>query len=163
MLTGGFAGWHFQVKGEDSRTQRCRPGAAPPASRRSTCHQHPDCNTPATDSTESAAQKRWLILPIRLWNLEFFGTGDAVVAVTGNYALGGQVSTNLLLPASVQTNISFNSAWSGLQSVTFSAAASGSAIGYDNFVFSAVPIPAAVWLFASALAGLGWMRRRQAV
>ena len=27
--------------------------------------------------------------------------------------------------------------------------------------FSAVPIPAAVWLFASALGGLGWMRRRK--
>jgi hypothetical protein len=26
---------------------------------------------------------------------------------------------------------------------------------------SAIPIPAAVWLFASALAGLGWLRRRQ--
>jgi hypothetical protein len=28
---------------------------------------------------------------------------------------------------------------------------------------SAVPIPAAAWLFGSALAGLGWMRRKQAV
>jgi hypothetical protein len=28
---------------------------------------------------------------------------------------------------------------------------------------SAVPIPAAVWLFGSALAGLGWLRRKQAV
>jgi hypothetical protein len=28
---------------------------------------------------------------------------------------------------------------------------------------SAVPVPAAVWLFGSALAGLGWMRRRNAV
>ena len=46
MLTGGLAGRHFQVNGEDSRTRRCRPGAAPPASRRSTCHQQPDCNTP---------------------------------------------------------------------------------------------------------------------
>jgi hypothetical protein len=27
---------------------------------------------------------------------------------------------------------------------------------------SAVPIPAAVWLFGSALAGLGWMRRKRA-
>jgi len=27
----------------------------------------------------------------------------------------------------------------------------------------AVPIPAAVWLFGSALAGLGWMRRKQTV
>jgi hypothetical protein len=28
---------------------------------------------------------------------------------------------------------------------------------------SAVPVPAAAWLFGSALAGLGWMRRRKAV
>lgn len=28
---------------------------------------------------------------------------------------------------------------------------------------SAVPIPAAVWLFGSALVGLGWMRRKQTV
>jgi hypothetical protein len=28
---------------------------------------------------------------------------------------------------------------------------------------SAVPVPAAVWLFGSALAGLGWIRRRQTV
>ena len=28
---------------------------------------------------------------------------------------------------------------------------------------SAIPIPAAVWLFGSALAGLGWMRRKQTV
>ena len=28
---------------------------------------------------------------------------------------------------------------------------------------SAVPIPAAVWLFGSALAGLGWLRRKQDV
>jgi hypothetical protein len=26
---------------------------------------------------------------------------------------------------------------------------------------SAVPIPAAAWLFGSALAGLGWLRRKQ--
>lgn len=31
----------------------------------------------------------------------------------------------------------------------------------DNIVVSAVPIPAAVWLFGSALAGLGWLRRKQ--
>jgi hypothetical protein len=46
VLTGGFACWHFRAEGEDSRTRRYRPGAAPPASRRSICHQHPDCNTP---------------------------------------------------------------------------------------------------------------------
>jgi hypothetical protein len=36
------------------------------------------------------------------------------------------------------------------------------ATGYDNIQINVVPIPAAVWLFASALAGLGWIRRKQA-
>lgn len=31
------------------------------------------------------------------------------------------------------------------------------------FYVSAIPIPAAVWLFGSALAGLGWMRRKQTI
>jgi hypothetical protein len=45
----------------------------------------------------------------------------------------------------------------------------GSGTSYDtgqgnwNLVqFSVVPIPASVWLFGSALAGLGWIRRKQA-
>lgn len=32
-------------------------------------------------------------------------------------------------------------------------------LGLDNLVVTAVPVPAAVWLFGSALAGLGWLRR----
>ena len=32
----------------------------------------------------------------------------------------------------------------------------------DDITVSAVPVPAAVWLFGSALAGLGWMRRKHA-
>jgi len=37
------------------------------------------------------------------------------------------------------------------------------AIISGSVVASVVPIPAAVWLFGSALAGLGWMRRKQTV
>ena len=33
----------------------------------------------------------------------------------------------------------------------------------DTMTLQAVPIPAAVWLFGSALAGLGWLRRKQTV
>ncbi len=33
--------------------------------------------------------------------------------------------------------------------------------GEITTAWSVVPIPAAVWLFGSALAGLGWLRRRQ--
>ena len=36
-------------------------------------------------------------------------------------------------------------------------------IEVDNIILEAVPIPASVWLFGSALAGLGWLRRRQTV
>jgi hypothetical protein len=32
-----------------------------------------------------------------------------------------------------------------------------------SLTFATVPIPAAVWLFGSALAGLGWLRRKQTV
>ena len=42
----------------------------------------------------------------------------------------------------------------------------GAATGMDRVIVSglvtAVPIPAAVWLFGSALVGLGWFRRSQA-
>jgi hypothetical protein len=38
----------------------------------------------------------------------------------------------------------------------------GSEVFEGAYSVSAVPVPAAVWLFGSALAGLGFMRRRQA-
>jgi hypothetical protein len=34
-------------------------------------------------------------------------------------------------------------------------------VQFDNIVVTAVPVPAAIWLFGSALAGMGWMRRRK--
>jgi hypothetical protein len=59
--------------------------------------------------------------------------------------------------------------WLNLELVTFSAEGgnsgflneAGAAVELDNIAVSAVPVPAAVWLFGSALAGLGWMRRKQ--
>jgi hypothetical protein len=36
-------------------------------------------------------------------------------------------------------------------------------LGGASIVGTVVPVPAAVWLFGSALAGLGWMRRKQPV
>ena len=35
--------------------------------------------------------------------------------------------------------------------------------GLDKISLTAVPVPAAVWLFGSALAGLGWLRRKQTI
>lgn len=52
----------------------------------------------------------------------------------------------------------------GIQSVTISTNNSGDFFEVDHLqvATSIVPVPAAVWLFGSALAGLGWMRRKQA-
>ena len=62
--------------------------------------------------------------------------------------------------------VSFDSAWSGISSLKLGWSvvdAYSATAAYDNIVVTAVPIPAAVWLFGSALAGLGWMRRKQTV
>ncbi len=58
--------------------------------------------------------------------------------------------------------------WLNLESVTFRAEGNNTGLGFsavevDNIVISAVPVPAAVWLFGSALAGLGWIKRKQNV
>jgi len=39
----------------------------------------------------------------------------------------------------------------------------GVLVSMTNVSITAAPFPAAVWLFGSALAGLGWMRRKQSV
>jgi hypothetical protein len=77
--------------------------------------------------------------------------GDgSVVNLTVNGTLEGRgVWENVSLPSSLEDVVS----------VTF--VGNTAAIQYDNIVVNAVPIPAAVWLFGSALAGLGWLRRRQ--
>lgn len=60
--------------------------------------------------------------------------------------------------------------WLDLVKVTFSVSSSGPPsspevliVTADNITVSVVPIPAAAWLFGSALAGLGWMRRKRLV
>jgi hypothetical protein len=85
---------------------------------------------------------------------------DGWMLITGFLAGGGGTS---LLGVPVGTGD-----WLNLISVTFYAEGNGFGFGsatveLDNIVVSAVPIPAAVWLFGSALAGLGWMRRKQTV
>jgi hypothetical protein len=68
-------------------------------------------------------------------------------------------------------NLEFDDSWSSVHSVIvgdhgFSTGGFGSFYlppQLDNFSASVVPIPAAVWLFGSALAGLGWLRRKQTV
>lgn len=53
----------------------------------------------------------------------------------------------------------FNGALKNVTSLNLRVAG-GTGFGFDDLTVTEVPVPAAVWLFASALAGLGWMRRR---
>jgi hypothetical protein len=62
--------------------------------------------------------------------------------------------------------VNFDSSWTGITALKLSGSVTDYAYeqtgGYDNIVVSTVPVPSAIWLFGSALAGMGWMRRKQA-
>ena len=86
-------------------------------------------------------------------SLESFGNGSFSGGVVG----GGGAD----LSVAVGTGD-----WLNLQSLELSSFGGGAFSVYevqmDNIVVSGVvPIPAAVWLFGSALAGLGWIRRQR--
>jgi hypothetical protein len=96
-----------------------------------------------------------------LYSLDLLLQADpnGITRVSGLLAGGG--SANLGVPTGTGD-------WLNLEAVFFSAEGNqfgfGSAtVELDNVVVSAVPIPAAVWLFGSALAGLGWLRRKQTI
>jgi hypothetical protein len=80
--------------------------------------------------------------------------------IRGQVAGGGLV---FLSAATVGTG-----GWLNLESVRFWAEGDGfgpggATVEIDNIEVSAIPVPAAVWLFGSGLGLLGWMRRRKTV
>jgi hypothetical protein len=95
------------------------------------------------------------------FNLWLNADGNGYTNISGIDANGDSVFLQLTWPGT--------DAWLSLRSVSFEAIGAGFQIGnasagLDNIVVSnVVPIPAAVWLFGSALAGLGWLRRKQIV
>lgn len=98
-----------------------------------------------------------------------FSTGSVVF--TGHQASGG-ILTKMLSFDKAYTNFVFG--WTNLLSVEVSGNLTHGYVAYDNIdvtslantpaanTVNAVPVPAAVWLFGSALAGLaGFGRRKQ--
>lgn len=64
--------------------------------------------------------------------------------------------------AAFNTNEYFAVNLTGIDSLTITGQASVSLVaGFQNVTLSAVPVPAAAWLFGSALVGLGGMARRK--
>jgi len=91
----------------------------------------------------------------------------------GGYRDGSQVAFEAInIPAGdvlpVYQTIQMDASWVNLDHLYFNISANdccpGDASALDNIVLSSatsVPVPAAAWLFGSALAGLGWLRRKR--
>ena len=54
----------------------------------------------------------------------------------------------------------FDGEWTGLTSVSL-VGGGGAVNQIENIFVATVPVPPAIWLLGSALAGLGWLRRKQ--
>jgi hypothetical protein len=86
---------------------------------------------------------------------------DTNIQLTGHFVGGGTISTSVFLNSTTLNNFVLGSGWTNLQSLVISSGdAANVGVAMDNIVVSTVPVPAAVWLFASGLGLLGWMRRR---
>ncbi len=87
---------------------------------------------------------------------------QGLCTIWGGISGGGSISTNDVndLGTGDWLNLSFAEVFGGTQSnppITYG-------LDVDNIVVgAAVPVPAAVWLFGSALVGLGWVRRKHTV
>jgi hypothetical protein len=81
------------------------------------------------------------------------------LTLTGTKAGGGTVSQTLTLNSDLT---SYNVTGLGLVTnlvLSFDGSVDAAPYDVDNISLNAVPVPAAVWLFASALGMLGWLRR----
>ena len=112
-----------------------------------------------------------------LISLDIASLQNAIVPaeLIGTYAGGGQVQTTIETSGTFFETLRFDEndfgipsyEWTGLASlsISFNSAAYADQLMLDNVVLSSaapVPVPAALWLFSSGLAGLGWLRRQRA-
>jgi hypothetical protein len=104
-------------------------------------------------------------IDVEFYSSNLSGAGFDTIEVTGFLGAGGSVITTFTFETglSVPETLTFGNEWLGLTSIELSAGPTFSSLALDNFVVTTVPIPAAVWLFGSALAGLGWLRRKQTI
>jgi hypothetical protein len=81
-------------------------------------------------------------------------------SITGYLAGGGTLQQSAMVGTDWAT-ITFSADWQNLDRVVIDATHYGDLPRLDNVVVNnVIPIPAAVWLFASGLGLLGWFRRR---
>jgi hypothetical protein len=86
--------------------------------------------------------------------------GEGLFEVTGFLEGGGTVSATFASVLGLTQTYNLN--WTGLTRLSIGNI-NGTPTIVNSITASQVPVPAAVWLFASGLGLLGWFRRRQTV
>lgn len=101
------------------------------------------------------------LIPFSLQSFDaglIFSSLSGNLDIVGNLFAGGTVASSLAISNVGSTsgafqNFSFDNSWTNLTSLDITLS-SGNFLSIDNVQLNAVPIPAAVWLFASGLIGL---------
>ncbi len=120
----------------------------------------PDCILTVT----SVADLSFDFSSINLWSFNTASTFE----LTGVFTDGSTTTTQLLFigpetppPGGLNAaGIDYTLNWTGLTELKISSLAF-EPTGLNSLTLSEIPLPATVWLFASALAAVGWHRRRQ--
>lgn len=127
----------------------------------------PSCQSPEIIDVYETLGGTLTLLSIDIGTMSGAGADSHTFMFTGTKGGGTVTKTVSSIPATMQT-ISFDGSWNNLDSFRIEISPNGeldlfSASVLDNIVINTVPVPAAIWLFGSALAGLGWLRRTRAV
>jgi hypothetical protein len=121
-----------------------------------------DCQDPAGFDMHATNNA---LFSLYSFDMGFLQQDPMPLTITGTYADNSEISITYNSITGLLDTIAMDAQWQDLKSVSFAVDTSTNYAFnvpvFDNIVVTNVPVPAAVWLFGSALAGLGWFRRRQ--
>ncbi|MCP4832859.1 MAG: hypothetical protein GY886_11665 [Gammaproteobacteria bacterium] len=112
-------------------------------------------------STLSLSNDQGFVFDVLSLDASSLYNAAGVLNLSGTLAGGAVVTENLVLNGTISTYNLSNMMGLTNMLISFDGSVYDAPYDLDNIVMSTVPVPAAVWLFASGLFGLiGWSRRR---